>query len=202
MKKIVAILMFVVGCSFNTNAQTFLDRLQQSAKGQGKVEVHQAAAISELVNGTSQKLTVVPQQETPVKNVADKEPAKAIPDKPKHEATTTSPSNSLTTTTTPSQIEESRKKVPSKSYKATGYRVQVFAGGNTRADRQKAERIGNALKSNFPGEPVYVHFYSPRWICRIGNYRSYEEAHKILQEIKELGYKQAIIVKGKITVML
>ncbi|MBS5614010.1 MAG: SPOR domain-containing protein, partial [Prevotella buccalis] len=49
-------------------------------------------------------------------------------------------------------------------------------------------------------EPVYVHFYSPRWICRVGNYRSYEEAAHILKQVKGLGYKQASIVRGKITV--
>ena len=78
--------------------------------------------------------------------------------------------------------------------------MQAFAGGNTRADKQKAQRIGNDIKMNFPNEPVYVHFYSPRWICRVGNYRSMEEANKMLYEIRKLGYKQALIVKGKITV--
>ena len=48
--------------------------------------------------------------------------------------------------------------------------------------------------------PVYVHFYSPRWICRVGNYRTYEEAHQMLQNLRKLGYNQASIVKGKITV--
>ena len=34
----------------------------------------------------------------------------------------------------------------------------------------------------------------------MGNYRTYEEAHQILNAVKKLGYKSAIIVKGKITV--
>lgn len=201
MKRIVTIITLCIGCSMVANAQTFLDRLQKSANGQGKVTVHQNAAIDELVNGTNPKPSApVQKQEAPTKNVADKEPAKATPDKSKRETTT--PSNSSSTATTTQPLEETRQKVPRKSYKASGYRVQVFAGGNTRADRQKAERIGNSLKSNFPGEPIYVHFYSPRWICRMGNYRSYEAAHKVLMEVKELGYSQATIVKGQITVML
>jgi len=199
MKKIVAIITLCVGCWVAAHAQSFLDQLQKSASGQGKVTVHQTATINDLVNGTGQKPTTAPQQSSATNNAAaDKEPAKAAPDKSRSE----SASSSTTTTTTATPIEETRKKVPSKSYKVTGYRVQVFAGGNTRADRQKAERIGNELKSNFPGEPIYVHFYSPRWICRMGNYRSYEEAHKMLQAVKELGYKQATVVRGKITVML
>lgn len=92
------------------------------------------------------------------------------------------------------------KKIMRQSYRVTGYRVQLFAGGNSRNDRQKAESIGTSIKMKFPDEPVYVHFYSPRWTCRMGNYRSYSEAKKILNEVKSLGYKQTTIVKGKITV--
>ena len=87
-----------------------------------------------------------------------------------------------------------------KGVKINGYRVQVFAGGNSRSDRLKAERAGDNMKSLFPSEPVYVHFYTPRWICRIGNYRTYEEAYEILKKVKQQGYDSAIIVKGKITV--
>ena len=81
-----------------------------------------------------------------------------------------------------------------------GYRVQVYAGGNSRDARVKAERTGREINALFPREPVYVHFYSPRWICRMGNYRTYEEAHQVLNAVKKLGYQSAIIVKGKITV--
>ena len=84
--------------------------------------------------------------------------------------------------------------------KITGYRVQAYSGGNSRADRQKAENIGNAIKMRFPDLPIYVHFYSPRWICRVGNFRTYQEANAVLKEIKDMGYGQACIVKGKITV--
>lgn len=93
-----------------------------------------------------------------------------------------------------------RKKVMRSSYKVTGYRVQAFAGGNSRADRQKAEQIGNAIKMRYPDQPVYVHFYSPRWICRIGNFRSLTEANAMLAKVRAMGYKQACLVKGKITV--
>lgn len=93
-----------------------------------------------------------------------------------------------------------RKKVMRRSYKVNGYRVQVFAGGNSRDDKIKAQNAGNAVKMAFPSQPIYVHFYSPRWICRMGNYRTYEEASAILSQVKKMGYKQACIVSGKITV--
>jgi len=97
-------------------------------------------------------------------------------------------------------IVDMRKKMMRKSYKVTGYRVQVFAGGNSRNDRLKAEQTGNALKMSFPEQPVYVHFYSPRWICRMGNFRSLGEAQKFLSKVKAMGYRQACLVKGQITV--
>lgn len=93
-----------------------------------------------------------------------------------------------------------RKKVMRGSYKVTGYRVQAYAGGNSRVDRQKAEQIGNAIKMRYPDQPVYVHFYSPRWICRVGNFRSLAEAQAMLGKIRAMGYRQACLVKGKITV--
>ena len=52
----------------------------------------------------------------------------------------------------------------------------------------------------FPDQPIYVHFYSPRWICRVGNYRTFEEADAMLQQLRKMGYSAATIVKGKITV--
>ncbi len=93
-----------------------------------------------------------------------------------------------------------RRKVMRGSRKVTGYRVQAFSGGNSRIDRQKAEQACAAIKMKYPDQPIYVHFYSPRWICRVGNYRSFEEASEMLRKVKALGYHQACIVKGKITV--
>ena len=103
-------------------------------------------------------------------------------------------------TDTASTVVDTRKKVMRKSYRVTGYRVQAYAGGNQRKDRQRAEQIGNDIKMNYPEEPIYVHFYSPRWICRVGNYRTYEEAHQMLLNIRRLGYNSATIVKGKISI--
>ena len=125
---------------------------------------------------------------------------------------TTKPSN--TTTNDPSKASsqsaqeetseegaaEPTKKIMTGGYKINGYRVQAFAGGNSRKDRQQAESVGNQIKSSYPGVPVYVHFYSPRWICRVGNYRTYEEAHQMLLSLRKMGFSEAVVVKGKITV--
>ena len=196
------------------NAQTtFTQRLQKSNAGEGKVTVTQSKEIDDLVNGPQDVVTPARQTTQPAlsyqgnksnqttqsnqntQKQTEKQPERQPEEKPKHPQIAAQPETTIDTTYT----EDTRKKVM-KGYKVNGYRVQVYAGGNSRDARVKAERTGREINSLFPGEPVYVHFYSPRWICRMGNYRTYEEAHQILNAVKKLGYKSAIIVKGKITV--
>ncbi len=189
-RRLLIILTLCVGCITAANAQsTFTEQLQQSKSGEGKITVTQTKEIDDLVNGK----TPLSNQALPEKQEADHKDADSREEKKEH---------AIVKTDTPVVIPDTidtRKKIM-KGYKINGYRVQVFAGGNSRKDRLKAEKAGNDIKTLFPGEPVYVHFYSPRWICRIGNYRTYEEAHEVLRSVKQLGYQSAIIVKGKITV--
>ena len=189
-----------IGCISAADAQSsFTQRLQQSKNGEGKITVTQDKAIDELVNGpvvtapTRTKTTTTQQKPTETQQKTTEKPAEKKELEPKAVAV------EHHDTTTINAPEEIQKKIM-KGVKVAGYRVQVFAGGNTRNDRVKAERIGSEIKSLFPGVPVYVHFYSPRWICRMGNYRTYEEAHAVLERVKNNGYQSAIIVKGKITV--
>ena len=189
-----------IGCISAADAQSsFTQRLQQSKNGEGKITVTQDKAIDELVNGpvvtapTRTKTTTTHQKPTETQQKTTEKPAEKKELEPKAVAV------EHHDTTTIDAPEEIQKKIM-KGVKVAGYRVQVFAGGNTRKDRVKAERIGSEIKSLFPGVPVYVHFYSPRWICRMGNYRTYEEAHAVLERVKNNGYQSAIIVKGKITV--
>ena len=205
-----------VGCLLAASAQTtFTQRLQKSNAGEGKVTVTQSKEIDDLVNGPQDVVTTPAKQNTQGnQNNPSNQNTQSIPKTPmslnpqqpqtqqnqqtqqtQRPEVSTQPEATVDTTFT----TEPRKKIL-KGYKVNGYRVQVFAGGNSRDARVKAERTGREINSLFPGEPVYVHFYSPRWICRMGNYRTYEEAHQILNAVKKLGYNSAIIVKGKITV--
>ena len=202
MRRLLIIFTLCVGCVIVADAQsTFTERLQKSNSGEGKITVTHDQSIDELVNGKN----AVPVQAAPKKQAETTKKQTETTATPRQENTRDEKNEQAaalqeteTTTATPDTID-TRKKVM-KGYKINGFRVQVFAGGNSRNDRVKAERTGNEIKSLFPGEPVYVHFYSPRWICRMGNYRTYEEAHAILRSVRELGYQSAIIVKGKITV--
>jgi len=166
------------------NAQsTFTQQLQKRVASEGRITITQDKAIDDLVNG---RHNVIPA--TPHKQDAHQEKTPEV-----------KPAEVKTVTIVTADSVDTQMKIM-KGQKVSGYRVQVFAGGNSRKDRLKAEEIGNTMKSLFPGEPIYVHFYSPRWICRMGNYRTYEEAHEKLVNVKKLGYQSAIIVKGKITI--
>ena len=194
MKRLLTIVILCVGCAA-ANAQTFTQRLQKSNAGEGKVTVTQSKEIDDLVNGPQDVITQSSQstqktQTTPTTPTTQKSPdtqkqagEKEKSQKPERPQITTQSETTIDTTYT----DEPRKKVM-KGYKVNGYRVQVYAGGNSRDARVKAEKTGREINALFPGEPVYVHFYSPRWICRMGNYRTYEEAHQILNAVKKLGY--------------
>ena len=198
MKRIISILTLCAGIAINASAQTFTQRIQQqNGNGQGTVTIHQDADIdklvnSEVLNNNTKQTTTTNQPATP--HTATTPGAK----------TSTNANVSSGSSTGNGETEETSpdlsKKVMRGGTKISGYRVQAFAGGNSRNDRIQAERIGNNIKSHFANVPVYVHFYSPRWICRVGNYRTYEEAHQMLVQLRNLGYSQASIVKGKITV--
>ena len=200
MKRIAIIAILTVLCISGAQAQTFLDRLKKPTKDKAVVTITQDAASDKLVNGDNATNATIGTRKDPASNT-----------KKKNAASNTATSNATSNTATPSsntsashasstEEPDMSKKVMKNSYKVTGYRVQAFAGGNTRNDRRTAETVGNSIKRRFPEQPIYVHFYSPRWICRVGNFRTYEEAHAMLLEIREMGYKQASIVKGKISV--
>lgn len=224
MKQFIAILVFAAATSIGCHAQSFLSDLQKEKQGEGTVTVKQSADIDNLVNNAKLKNS---QQQAAQQNKSNATtPAKPAAE-PRHNDTAThrdSPTrqedsavhkqtaanehkgSTHTEKNMPPKsmdsepIVDTSKKMMRNSRKVTGYRIQAYSGGNSRADREKANRIGDAIKMKFPDQPVYVHFYSPRWICRVGNFRSYSEAASILKSIKAMGYTQACIVKGKITV--
>lgn len=82
--------------------------------------------------------------------------------------------------------------------KATGYRIQVFAGNNTRASKEKANEVDKYLRSHYPELPVYTGFKSPRWLCTVGDFLYYEEAYETMRIIKkETPYKGIIILRNQ-----
>lgn len=204
MKRVLSVLPFCFFTFLPLSAQSYLEHLQQKTQGLGTVSVHQSKEIDDLVNGAVPvakpvaKTTTSPTQNTTANTEKTAEEEKK--EEPK-ERVALKPDMPKTETESGTEVEvDMSKKVMRNSYKVTGFRVQAFAGGNTREDKRKAEEARDKIKRAYPSEPVYVHFYSPRWICRVGNYRTQEEANRMLRNIRNLGYRQAVVVKGKITV--
>ena len=170
------------------SAQSFLDTLRKTETGKGQVTVSQSVDIDVLVNGKKPVETSNAAAAASTKNEANK------PEAPKTVTTSSIGENADIDVTV-----DTRKKVMRNSYKVNGFRIQAFSGGNSRVDRQKAEQIGANLKRMFPNQPIYVHFYSPSWKCRMGNFRDQAEAQKVLKQVKAI-YPQACIIKGPISV--
>lgn len=187
-------LLFLVPCC-PAGAQSFTQNVQQRVAGGGKVTIHHDAAIDDLVNG---------KQAAPSQKPADAKTNRQQEGQRQRTETKTeqrTPTEQHTTSTAEQRTDTaSTSQEPRRTRQVMGYRIQVFVGGKTRADRQKAEQTANTLRSLFPEHKVYVHFYSPRWICRMGNFRTVAEAKEVLDEVVRMGYDTATLVRGKVTV--
>lgn len=80
-----------------------------------------------------------------------------------------------------------------------GYRIQVYSGGNSREAKNEATVIGRRVRSMFNTLSVYTFFSSPHWTCRVGDFKTYEEANEVFRQLKENGnFQEAVIVRSKI----
>ena len=219
--RIILIIICILFCSLSADSQTFTENLRKENVGQGKVEVKQSAEIELLVNrvpkAKEEKKKEVGEKTAPAKETAaghnHKSPEKAT--SPKTEGKTDTGTTASGNHKTPSATTGARKtvktdgdsiggqlvrKIMRNAQKVTGYRIQIYSGGNRKTDRQKCEQLAAKVKRSFPELPVYVHFYTPSWKCRVGNYTDYDEAKEMLKELKGIGFTNACIVKGTIMV--
>ncbi len=92
------------------------------------------------------------------------------------------------------------KRVKKGIKKVRGFRVQVYSGGNTRIAHQQADKAGQTAKQLFPDQPIYVHFYAPRWMCLIGNFTNYNTAKKVMRKMRKEGYPQANVIRMMVSI--
>lgn len=199
MKKFAVALLLLMGTQTGAMAQKYLDRLRNSSVGGATVTVNQSKEIDALVNGTVVASSDGKQSSTTA-STAKKPPLSSSVTGKRTLGSAARDTSEIESVIDSEGDTASQKKVMRDGRKITGYRVQVFSGGNSREDKNKAYEAGSDMKTYFPEQPVYVHFYSPKWKCLMGNFRTYEEAGELLRQVKELGYSQATIIKGKITV--
>lgn len=87
--------------------------------------------------------------------------------------------------------------------KMAGYRVQVYSGGNSRNSKREAEGVAARVRSGFPELKVYTMFNPPRWLCRVGDFLSIEEADAMMRKLrKEGGFREVTIVKEQVNIYL
>lgn len=204
MRQLLFVFVALLAFPMTINAQSFLDDLKVKNSEGANVNVVQSKDLDELVDN-AKLIKSTPSASSQYNKSGKNEPNHMDKHDGEH---TRRPSDVLNRDTDTHVVVgegnadavNTNKKVMLNGRKTTGYRIQVYSGGNSRKDRQNAENTGRALKQRFPSVPVYVHFYSPRWICRMGNFRTYQEAESLLKEIKSMGYRQACIVKGVISV--
>ena len=86
-----------------------------------------------------------------------------------------------------------------KKIQTIGYRIQIYAGGNTRYAKEEALKAAQYVKTKFPEIPVYTEFVAPRWVCRVGDYKTIEEADQVMRMLKKSRtYKEIAILPNQI----
>ncbi len=152
--------------------QTFTEHLTRSVAGEGTVILHQDAEIEALVNT------------------------------PNSEAQHSSAeSHKLVSDSISSTSEALHHITPGHRSQIIGYRIQVYAGGNNRRSKAEAHHMANLVRSSFDNVSVYTSFISPRWVCRVGDYKTREEASEQLRKMRATNmFGEASIVKSKIIV--
>lgn len=158
------LLCFLISLTMSVSAQTtYTEHLKKNSGGKGAVTIVQDAEIEALVNNVSSEVQ------------KEKKEAPSV----KGGEKTRQPHSSTETTEKTKAPRGARQR-----YKAQGYRIQIYTGGNSRADRLEAERMEKKCQKEFPELSTYVHFVSPRWICRVGDFRSQADAEKYLRLIR------------------
>ena len=174
MRKLILIFL-MLGSATGLSAQTkFTEQLQKTSAGQGKVTLHQSQKITNLVNGDASNASAATKSkptETAAKKTQDGDQAEV----------------SAMQSTTGQKV------------RMNGYRIQVYSGGNSRKAKTEATAMGQRVRNMFGELSIYTNFISPHWICRVGDFKSYEEANEVFRQMKATGnFSEAVIVKSKI----
>lgn len=162
--------------------ELYTDYLQKKTSRRGNVVLHQSKAITDMVNGVAKVGSNANRAGNAQGAVGG--------------ATAANGQSPLTDSLQLSASGGSGQRV-----RANGYRIQVFSGGNSRDAKTQAYQLGQSVKELFPELVVYTQFISPHWKCRVGDFRTFEEANNVYTKLKETQrFREAVIVKSKINV--
>ncbi len=184
----------------NTQAQsTYTDKLRKAEAGKGTVTVVQSQEIENAVNGTpaaGKKQDTANKANAGSKGNAQKTASdnKAASHNAAHDKENTA-SHKPATTTTGNKETKTHNYVSRTRHKARGYRICIFTGGNTRADKQKAIAAGQKCRAKFSELAAYPSFEAPRWVTHVGDFKTREEAQKYVTKIRRahISYEVRIV---------
>lgn len=162
-----------------TASAQFTAHVRRTVKGGGRVEVVQDTAITRAVDGLP---PLAPKVELPAKSQAGAtSPAGQSPAQRGAAAGggLAEPLPSVETTEPAQPVYR-----PGGRHKARGFRIQVFTGNNSREDKAKAEKMKRDFQTAFPELSFYITFRSPRRFCRVGDFRTRQEAARYVTLIR------------------
>ena len=77
-----------------------------------------------------------------------------------------------------------------------GYRLQVI---NTN-DRNKALEVKSKLVNDFPDEKTYLIYHAPYFKIQMGNFRTREDAEKLMKKIKSIYPSGVFVVPSRVEI--
>lgn len=168
-------------------AQTaYTEHLTKNGNGKGKVVLLQDPEITDIVNNTRKKASAETTPTAPSKSGN----GNSKPAKPEGKAVE-------------NEEEAAAANVRRQRIRTTGFRIQIFTGSNSHADKVKAYNIGEKCRKAFPMLSVYPRYYNPRWTCRVGDFKTREEAQVYAQKIRAAHISgEARIVKCEVLLQL
>ncbi len=206
LKALGMMLIFLLAFAASTHAQsTYTEKLRKAEPGKGTVVVSQSQEIEHAVNGTpaaSKKQEAADKGKAPATgNAGTKANAQKAPNDHKaatHTATHEkehAESHKNTGTSANNRETKTHNYVSRARHKVKGYRICIFTGGNTRADKQKAIAAGQKCREKFSELAVYPSFEAPRWVTHVGDFKTREEAQKYVTKIRRahISYEVRIV---------
>ena len=165
---------------------TYTEKLRQNETGKGTVIIYHSAEIDP---NTATHIVANKDEKTKHENKSKNE----VKSENKHNAKQGETRNNATkhetsTSATSTYISRAR-------HKARGFRICIFTGGNSRADKIKAIQMGNKCRSKFGELAAYTSFEPPRWVTHVGDFKTRQEAEKYVTRIRRarISYEVRIV---------
>lgn len=202
---------------------TYTEKLRQNEVGKGTVIINHSAEIDRIVNGIHQSVNksktsnntaskAQTQTQTEAKSttihpstitniVANKNEKAKHENKSKNEVKGENKHNTKQGDAKPNQAKHETNNPTTSAYisrarhKARGYRICIFTGGNSRADKIKAIQMGNKCRRKFGELAAYTSFEPPRWVTHVGDFKTRQEAQKYVVRIRRahISYEVRIV---------